>query len=263
MPHRIITGQPLAPLLDFLFPPICLGCEREARPGPLPLGLCLPCRGRLKPLRGACCAGCGRPLDAAAAPPGYVCGGCRRRPPACDAVHAVWRYEPPLEQVIHALKFGRLDFLGDHLAREIWQRLGGELRSADLVVPVPLHWRRQMRRGYNQAERIARPLARRLGLPLTHLLRRRRSTAPQARLPRAGRSANLRRAFAGRRAQRVRGKRVLLVDDVTTTGATLDQAAATLKRCGARRVTAVAAARTPPPDAVGPAGRRPIHRPGE
>ena len=257
MPPRIITSGPLVALLDFLFPPICLGCEREARPGPLPLGLCLPCRGRLKPLGGGWCAGCARPLAAAAAPQGYLCGACRRRRPAFDALRAVWRYEPPLEQVIHALKFGRLDFLGAHLAAEIWHRLGGELRQADLVVPVPLHWRRQMARGYNQAERIARPLARRLGRPLVHALYRRRATAPQARLERARRRANLRRAFGGRRAARLRGRRVLLVDDVTTTGATLSQAAATLKRRGASHVMALAAALTPPPRNATATDRRP------
>lgn len=247
MRPQIITSGPLVPVLDFLFPPICLGCEREARPGPLWLGLCLPCRGRLRPLRGAWCAGCGRQLPAAAVPHGYLCGACRRHPPAFDALFALWRYEPPLEQVIHGLKFGRLDFLGGHLAEEIWHRLGGRLRRAEAVVPVPLHWRRQMVRGYNQAERIARPLARRLGRPLVSALRRRRATPPQARLERASRRANLRRAFAGRRAARIRGRRVLLVDDVTTTGETLRQAAAALKRHGAAHVTALATARTPPP----------------
>lgn len=242
-----ITGRLLAPLLDFVFPPLCLGCGREERPGPLALGLCLPCRGRLKTLPAALCAGCGRPLTAAALPAGYLCGPCRRRPPAFARLRAVWSYEPPIEQVIHALKFGRLDFLGGHLAREIWHRLGGELREAEAVVPVPLHWRRQMRRGYNQAERIARPLARRLGRPLVQALRRARPTPPQARLERSRRRTNLRRAFRVRRRAPIRGRALLLVDDVTTTGATLDQAAAELLRGGAASVLALAAARTPAP----------------
>jgi ComF family protein len=234
-------------VLDYLFPPICLGCERESPPGPLWLGLCLPCRGRLEALRGGRCAGCGRPLVAAALPAGYLCGHCRRRPPAFDRLLAAWSYAPPLEQVIHALKFGRLDFLGAHLAEELWRRLGGELRAVEAVVPVPLHWRRQLVRGYNQAERIARPLARHLDRPLVRALRRRRPTPPQARLPRSQRQANLRRAFRGRRSATIAGRPVLLVDDVATTGATLDEAAAALKRLGAASVMAVAAARTPAP----------------
>ena len=106
MKARTITERLLTPVLDFVFPPICLSCEREERPGPLVLGLCLPCRGRLKPLRGGRCTGCGRPLAAAASPAGYLCGPCRHRPPAFDRLRAVWSYEPPLEQVIHALRIG-------------------------------------------------------------------------------------------------------------------------------------------------------------
>ena len=149
--------------------------------------------------------------------------------------------------MVHALKFGRLDFLGSHLADEIWHRLGSQLRVAEAIVPVPLHWRRQTARGYNQAERLARPLARRLGRPLVTPLRRTRATPPQTRLERARRRANLRRAFRCRRPSAVRGRAILLVDDVTTTGATLAEAAAALRRAGASSVTALAAARTPAP----------------
>ena len=247
MNDRIITDGPVTAVLDFIFPPICLGCGREERPGPLKLGLCLPCRGRLKLLPGRRCASCARPLEAAALPLGYLCGDCRRRPTALDRLLAIWSYEPPLEQVIHALKFGRLDFLGGHLAEEIWHRLGGELRSAAVIVPVPLHWRRQMVRGYNQAERIARPLAKRLGRPLVAALRRTRSTSPQARLERSRRQANLRHALRCRRTAAIRGRSVLLVDDVTTTGATLEHAAAALRRAGAASVLALTVARTPAP----------------
>ncbi len=117
------------------------------------------------------------------------------------------------------------------------------------MVPVPLHWRRQMARGYNQAERIARPLAKRLGRPLITALRRTRATPPQALLERPHRRANLRGAFRGRRSSAIRGRRVLLVDDVATTGATLHHASAALRRAGAASVMALAVARTPPPGA--------------
>ncbi len=116
---------------------------------------------------------------------------------------------------------------------------------------MPLHWRRRLTRGYNQAESIARPLARRLGRPLVPALRRIRATAPQARLERSRREANLRRAFEmrARSGAAIDGRRVLLVDDVATTGATLHHAAAALRRGGATGVVALATARTPPPGA--------------
>ena len=147
--------------------------------------------------------------------------------------------------MIQGLKFGRLDYLGRHLAEAIAEILGEELEGFDAVVPVPLHWRRRLARGYNQAERIARPLAGLLGLPPLSALSRRRATPPQSRLGREERLGNLRRAFRVPRPEKISGLHLLLVDDVATTGATLDAAAATLKNAGAAAVTALAAGRTP------------------
>ena len=115
---------------------------------------------------------------------------------------------------------------------------------ADLVVPVPLHWRRRLDRGFNQAESIARALAAALDLPLVSALRRHRHTRAQARLERGERARNPRGAFALGDAQRLRGARVLLVDDVVTTAATVEAAARTLKSAGVERVLVAAVART-------------------
>ena len=240
----------VAPLLHLLLPACCAGCGAPL-PRRAPLGLCAPCRGRLVPLPAPRCAACARRLDAAALPAGFLCGRCRARPPAYDRLLAAWSYEPPLDAVVRGLKFGRLDYLGDHLAAALAAALGSELAAAvpagALVTPVPLHWRRRLTRGYNQAERIARPLAARLGLPYRPLLRRRRATPPQTALPRTDRLANLHSAFAPRRGApaALRGRAVLLIDDVATTGATLNAAAAVLKQAGAAAVLAVVAARTP------------------
>ncbi len=245
-------------LLLALFPAPCLACGRlgaAERPG---LGLCPSCRARLRPLGGpggASCAVCARPLAAAALPDTFRCGACRERRPRYDRLVAGWSYEPPLDEVIRALKFGRLEYLGRHLAEHLAPTLDRSLGrpvEADLVVPVPLHWRRRLARGYNQAEAISRPLAARLGLEHADALRRRRATPPQTALERRDRVRNLRGAFALRRRHRPRDRRVLLVDDVVTTGATLEAAAACLKRAGAARVTAVAAARTPGPEEAAP-----------
>jgi ComF family protein len=165
-------------------------------------------------------------------------------PAAFDRLFALWRYAPPLDAVIQSLKFRRLDYLGRHLAEALARELDHEIQGADAVVPVPLHWMRQLTRGYNQSERIARPLARRLGLPFMPALARARATPPQTSLDRDGRLANLKRAFCVRHPERIRSLHLALVDDVTTTGATLDAAAAALKRAGAASVTAVVVGRT-------------------
>ena len=178
-------------------------------------------------------------------PAGYRCGDCRARPPAYERLVVPWRYAPPLDAVILALKFRRLERLGGDLGAALAAAAGERLDGCDLVVPVPLHWRRRWTRGYNQAASIARPLAVRLGVPAADALVRRRATPPQTSLDRAARRRNLRAAFALPRPAVVRRRTVALVDDVVTTGATLDAAARCLLAAGAAAVVAVAAARTP------------------
>lgn len=166
---------------------------------------------------------------------------------AYDRLLAGWLYVPPCDRVITALKFRGLDYLGAELAQHLAARLRGELADCDIVVPVPLHWTRRFRRGYNQAERLASPLGRELGLPVTPALRRRRRTRPQTSLGRSRRLGALAGAFAAAKAAPLADARVLLVDDVATTGATLSAAAAALVAAGARGVTALVAARVPGP----------------
>ncbi len=232
-------------LLPVLLPTPCLACERLIPGGRHFLGLCVRCRGRLSPLGRDRCGGCGRPLAGARLPTGYRCGPCRMSPRAYDRLIALWAFRPPLDSVIHGLKFQRLEYLGRHLAHEMAAWLRAEALEADLAVWIPMHWGRYLSRGYNQAERIARPLARALAIPARRALTRIRATPPQTSLTRAERSANVRGAVRARRRARVAGRRVLLVDDVTTTGSTLDAGAGALRAAGAAEVTAIAAARTP------------------
>lgn len=252
VPSRTPAGPPSKrprPWLDLLFglllPAPCLSCGTPLPAGRTPLGLCAACRGKLCRLRPAACAICARPLGISEAPPGWRCSACREHPPAFDRLLGLWSYEPPLDTVILALKFRRLEYLAEHLAEALAHELGTDLRACHLVVPVPLHWHRGLARGYNQAERIARRLAGLTELPLVSALARRRATPAQSRLGRPARLANLRGAFRVRRPAAVRGRHILLVDDVATTGATLDAAAAALKLAGATCVTALVAARTP------------------
>lgn len=191
------------------------------------------------------CGGCGRPLRGVGLSDAYRCGACRRHPPAYERLIALWAFEPPLDAVIHAFKFERLETLGRQLAREMAVRIRSEGLDLDLATWVPLHWRRYLGRGYNQAERIARPLAGALTLPARPTLLRTRATPAQTGLPRGRRAANVRGALRVRRRARVADLSILLVDDVFTTGATLRTAADSLRLAGAARIVAAAAARTP------------------
>ena len=234
--------------LLYLFSPApCLACGELDRDLRRPLGLCTRCRGRLVELREPCCRSCALPLAGAAVPPGYRCGPCRLQPPVFERLVAHWVYQPPLDQVILRLKFGRLRFLGRHLGLPLARRLARDPPAANLVVPIPLHWRRALERGYNQAREIAEIVARELDLPLVGALKRRRATRPQMGIEHRRRQKNLQTAFACTRPHRIAGRSVLLIDDVVTTGATLNEAALTLRNAGAGVILAAVVARTPEP----------------
>jgi ComF family protein len=148
-------------------------------------------------------------------------------------------YDGPLREILHALKYGNRPSLAQPLARLMVAGAGDLLAGVDLVVPVPLHRQRRRARGFNQAEELARHL----GLGWKDVLRRTRATPSQTDLPAAQRHANVRDAFALRRGRAVDGLTVLLVDDVSTTGATLEACAGVLRQAGAREVRALTAAR--------------------
>lgn len=174
-----------------------------------------------------------------------MCGACLRYPPAFVRTHAALAYAFPLDSLIPRLKYhGQLAVapaLADCLARVV-----EHAPRPDSLIPMPLHAQRLRERGFNHASEIARTVAKQLGLPLdTTSCRRIRDTPPQMGLKHDARRRNMRGAFAC--TGDVRGQRVALVDDVMTTGTSLDELAATLKRAGAREVSCWVAARTLPP----------------
>lgn len=226
----------------------------RALAGALP-GQCAVCRAWQ---RGRICADCeaafARPVPrcrrcAIGVPPGVaVCGACLREPPAFDAAFAAVDYAYPWDGLIGALKFRQGLDLAAPLARRLLQALPADAPPAELVVPVPLSRERLAERGYNQAWELARRMAAARGLPAqARLLLRLRDTAHQLRLPEAERAANVHAAFAvePREAARLAGRRVALVDDVMTTGATAAEIARELKRAGAASVQVWTVARTP------------------
>ncbi|MDX1642975.1 MAG: ComF family protein [Thermoanaerobaculia bacterium] len=252
--------RPLAALRRAVLPTVCLGCDRAVEEERPLLGLCVPCRGRLARCRGRCTGCGGSSPSAAVSPTGFLCGDCRRRRPAYDALFPLYLYRQPLRAVVRHLKFGGLWYLGRHVAELMKNRRPDLFESCDLIVPVPLHWRRRLLRGYNQAEEIARPLAHLVGRPHRRALVRVRATAPQASLGRADRVGNVEAAFRLRRSTRIGGLSVALIDDVATTGRTLDDAARELKRGGAVRVVAAVLARSPLDPSIPSASGRDLER---
>jgi ComF family protein len=178
------------------------------------------------------------PLDASGR-----CMLCRMGLRGFDAVYSYGSYEGTLRQLIHVFKYEGVRPLAKNFGRYMAQALPREA-GFDMIVPMPLHWFKQWQRGFNQAELLAAEIGRTWNVPVRKAVRRRRVTAPQAGLTNAKRRVNVQGAFRMARGGRLDGLRVLLVDDVVTTGATASACARVLKRAGAAHVSLLALART-------------------
>ena len=253
------TGRGFARLLagfrDLLVPPGCLICRADtgsAVPGPegesqRPAGICPACWAGFPGLPEARCAVCGRPFQTGLEG-AWVCANCLISPPAFDQATAGGLFSGSLRLAIHAFKYERVFGLARPLAGFMAERLALPFYppEADLILPVPLHRRRLRQRGFNQALLLARALYAPWRSRLhPDLLRRIRWTEPQINLTGDDRRRNVRRAFAVPRPEKVEGRRVLLVDDVFTTGATVNECARVLKRAGAESVHVLTLARVP------------------
>jgi ComF family protein len=200
--------------------------------------VCAACEADLPFLEGPSCPVCALP-----AADGLRCGACQNSPPAFDATSAVFRYAFPVEHIVQGLKYRHRLPLAGWLAEALARRL--DATGVDCIIPLPLSAQRMKERGFNQAQELARPLARHFGLPLlAEASLRVADSAPQASLPWKERQANIRQAFECR--VDLAGKTIAVVDDVMTTGATLNEFARMLKLHGARRVENWVAARTLP-----------------
>ncbi len=170
------------------------------------------------------------------------CGLCRRGVRGFDAAYSFGFYEDTLRELIHLFKYGRVQTLATPLGRLLARALPLD-QGFEVIVPMPLHWRKRWQRGFNQSELLAKEVGRRMHLPVKKALRRVRYTSAQVGLTNAKRRLNVSGAFRAKLGPAVNGKRVLLVDDVMTTGATAASGARALKRAGARQVTLLTLAR--------------------
>ncbi|HEY8490502.1 MAG TPA: ComF family protein [Dehalococcoidia bacterium] len=213
-------------LLDLLFPKRCVSCGRFGA------FLCPVCRGGLVPAAGERCPRCWRP-----SPGGARCRECAGEG-TLAALRSAYVFGGPSRDLVHALKYGHVTALASLMAEPLAEAAALLPERPAVVVPVPLHRRRLRERGYNQADLLGREVARRLGVRAApEALVRRRATRPQPATQSAEeRHRNVQDAFLCPRPYLIAGSVVVLIDDVTTTGATLASCAAELRRCGAARV---------------------------
>ena len=229
-------------VLDAILPPLCLGCnEIVTEPG----SLCAACWQDFAFIAAPHCARCGIPFveDHGAE---THCADCLKRPPRFRRARATLVYDDKSRRLVLPFKHGDRTDMGRAYGRWMAQAGAELLAEAELVAPVPLHWRRLFTRRYNQALLLAKSLSRESGVALApDLLRRQRWTGSQAGLKAKERRRNVRQAFGihPRWAERLKGKSVLVVDDVLTTGATVEACAAALQRAGARHVDVLTLAR--------------------
>ena len=245
LPDRVgrIIVKAFCGLFNLVFPDECRVCGEPLREV-LRVPVCSRCLTDPEPLNAEYfCTACRAPfLNPAPLDENGQCAMCRLGLSGFDAAYTYGSYEGALRKLIHLLKYDGMRPLarpfGDFLARALPRE-----QRWDLIVPIPLHWRRRWHRGFNQAELLAREIAKRWNVPVRSIARRTRATSPQAGLTHAKRRANVSGAFAVKSGTRLDGMRVLLVDDVLTTGASAAACARALKRAGARHVALLTLAR--------------------
>lgn len=234
--------EPLRGLSSLFFPPVCAICSASVEPNEY---LCDVCDAKAPRIKPPFCATCSEPF-AGAITEVFSCANCAHRSLHFESAVAVYRSRGVVRKLVHEFKYGRQQHLRHPLARWLGEtlddpRLHG--RRFDILVPVPLHPARERERGFNQAALLAELLSAHTSIPLRSALERIRYTTTQTAYDRAERMENLHDAFRLRKNMNVRELRVLLIDDVLTTGSTLNECARVLKACGAISIHAATAAR--------------------
>ena len=234
--------EPLRALASLFYPSLCSVCSAPVEPSEY---LCGPCSCKAPRIKAPFCSKCSEPFPGAITEE-FACANCAHRTLHFEAAVAAFRSRGVVRKIVHEFKYGRHLHLRHPVAGWLTEtlddpRLHG--RRFDVIVPVPLHPARKRERGFNQAEVLAELLSARAGVPLRNVLERIRYTTTQTAFDRTERMENLHNAFRLRKNADVRDLRVLLIDDVLTTGSTLSECARVLKAAGAISVHAATAAR--------------------
>lgn len=239
---KLATLNPVPALASLVYPPACVACATAVEPNEF---LCDACDDKITRIVPPFCARCSEPF-AGAIDHEFRCANCAQREIYFEATVAAYRSRGIVRKILLDFKYGRQMYLRHLVGRWLCAALNdSRLRGQnfDVIVPVPLHPARQRQRGFNQAELLAEVLNAHMSIKQMSILRRIRFTKTQTAFDRAERMENLRNAFRLRRGADVRGLRVLLVDDVLTTGSTLSECARVLKEAGAQSIFAATAAR--------------------
>lgn len=242
-----VVKQLLHALLDVILPPLCHICHSFI-PNAGKLHICPACRDGLPLVAAPLCPICG--ISFIGAGGDHLCGACLTHPPHFDSARAHFLYEGAIRELIHSFKYNYHTQLRNPLAHLALEGMRGFLTDCEphLIVPVPLHCSRLRQRGFNQAVLLGRVISSQLSLPmLPEALARTRQTEPQIKLSSTERRLNVKGAFKVNRADHIAGKRILLLDDVMTTGSTMNECAKELKKAGAEVVIAATVARTARP----------------
>ena len=234
----VLVPRLLSGVLRTIYPQTCAACDAPAT-GVANTGLCELCMQSCLAI-GIACPRCARPIDG---PRAITCARCSKTRGALRTCTACYEYGGQLAVALRRLKFSGRNDIARSLGPLLHERFMEVSVTCDVGIAMPLHSSRLAKRGFNQAQRILVPLAAHCDLPvLRTVLTRIRPTSPQSRLSRAQRAANLKGAF--RATSKVAGKRILLLDDIRTTGATLGEAAKALRKAGAREIHGFVVART-------------------
>lgn len=240
-------SQALNDIGEIIFPPQCLGCAEILHPFTGQI-FCPVCSDKIKFVSGSICPVCGTTFSDSPAPD-HVCGDCLENKTYFTCARSIFRYETFILEVIHQFKYGRNMSVGETLASYMAGFSFPDIDFTDysMIIPVPLNIKRLRERGFNQSLILARAMGKKRQIPVNFsVLKRQKFTLTQAGSNRNERKQNIKGAFEVKDSKKIAGKNVIIIDDVYTTGATINECAKTLTMAGAKKVAVLTLARVIP-----------------